>query len=224
MKKILFLFLVSLSTFVWSQDIMTAPQYFQQISEKYGTIQDYRGTIIITKEDSVMTGEISFQAPDKLRIDFSKPEDQILVTDGENLSVYIPRLSVIMEQELKPGGDVGMSSAASQAGLEQLKKSYNIAFTNEGRRLVSLDNETPEKVTKLILKWKSSREAFRELVISIDQNSLIRRIEGLTVDENTIVFDFTDLVINQGLPENHFVFDNEASANIINNFLFSPEE
>jgi outer membrane lipoprotein-sorting protein len=49
---------------------------------------------------------------------------------------------------------------------------------------------------------------------------LIRRIEGRTIAETLVRFDFLDVKINQGIPEQRFLYDSPASANLYNNFLF----
>jgi len=57
--------------------------------------------------------------------------------------------------------------------------------------------------------------------ISISESSLlIRRIEGWTVANERIAFDFTSVKLNQNIPAARFLYDAPASANVYNNFLF----
>jgi outer membrane lipoprotein-sorting protein len=49
---------------------------------------------------------------------------------------------------------------------------------------------------------------------------LIRRLEGWTVSNDKIVFDFQNIRVNQGISADKFAYDAPASANVYNNFLF----
>ena len=60
--------------------------------------------------------------------------------------------------------------------------------------------------------------------MSIDKNGMIRRMKGLTVNYETFQFDFTEIRINQNIPEVRFEYEAPPSAYVMNNFLFEPEE
>jgi outer membrane lipoprotein-sorting protein len=73
----------------------------------------------------------------------------------------------------------------------------------------------------LRLTRRSISEGFREIILSIDPGSrLIRRIEGRTIADSLVRFDFSQIQTNQGIPEGRFLYDSPASANLYNNFLF----
>jgi outer membrane lipoprotein-sorting protein len=76
-------------------------------------------------------------------------------------------------------------------------------------------------VVKLRLTRRLRSEGFCEIILSIDRATLlIRRIEGRTVAEALVRFDFTNIRTNLGIPEQRFIYDSPASANVYNNFLF----
>jgi outer membrane lipoprotein-sorting protein len=76
-------------------------------------------------------------------------------------------------------------------------------------------------VYRLMLSRKTVSEGFKTIRISVSASSLlIRRIEGWTVSNDRIGFDFTSIALNQGIPATRFLYDAPASANIYNNFLF----
>jgi outer membrane lipoprotein-sorting protein len=76
-------------------------------------------------------------------------------------------------------------------------------------------------VVKLRLYRRSVSEGFREIILDINPDSrLIRRMEGRTIADGLVRFDFLDIKINQGIPEQRFLYDSPASANNYNNFLF----
>jgi outer membrane lipoprotein-sorting protein len=76
-------------------------------------------------------------------------------------------------------------------------------------------------VVKIRLTRRSSSEGYREIILNVDPATrLIRRIEGRTIADSLVRFDFSRIQINQGIPEGRFLYDSPASANLYNNFLF----
>ena len=222
-KFLFILFLIGQIRFIASgQEILTAENFFDRVSATYGEIKDYIAQVSITAEKEVMEGTLFYKIPNLLRIDFSNPEEQVLVTDGRKLTLYIPQYRVVMSQTLKRRSSAAIASMASRQGLLLLKRNYSIAYLNTPAP-VPLEEKSKEMVTKLKLSWKSSDEGFRELILSVNSEGLIRRIEGITVGYQRIVFDFKNIRVNQNIPESRFRYDPPASANVIENFLFDPE-
>lgn len=205
------------------QEIMTAENNFDEISARYGKVQDYEALVHITRDDNVMIGKLFYKSPNLLRIDFSEPKEQVLVTDGKLLTIYIPKYEVIMEQKLKRRSEAALASMASQQGLHILKKNYGVAYLT-GPDPVALDEGSNEQVVNLRLTSQSTSEGFRQIVISVGTNGLIRRITGITLGYDELVFDFTEIRVNQNIPEARFEYDSPAYANVYHNFLFETEE
>lgn len=221
-KYIALVLLSFLPCALFAQDILTAPRFFDSVSQRYGEINDYVADIRIEREESDMEGTLYYRSPNLLRIDFTVPEGQVLVADGENLTVYVPRFNVALQQSLRQRGSESMASMASQEGLSLLRSNYSIAYL-EDPDPVRLDEESQELVTKLRLTWRSTNEGFRQLTLSISEDRLIRRIEGTTVNYDEIRFDFENIRINQNIPARRFEYDKPASANTYFNFLFDPD-
>ncbi|GAB4365891.1 MAG: outer-membrane lipoprotein carrier protein LolA [Spirochaetales bacterium] len=218
----LLVLVLSMSGVSAGQEILTAENFFDRISERYGDVKDYIAQVSVTAENETMEGTLYYKTPNLLRIDFSIPEEQVLVTDGNKLTLYIPQYRVVMSQTLKRRSSAAVASMASRQGLLLLKRNYSIAYLNNPVP-VPLDDGSKEMVTKLKLSWKSSDEGFRELILSVNADGLIRRIEGITVEYQKIVLDFKNIRVNQNIPDSRFRYDPPASANVIENFLFDPE-
>jgi len=207
------------------QDITTADQYFGQVADRYAQITDYEGRIAITTGKTVMTGTVAFKAPSLLRIDFVQPPDQVISFDGQTLTVYIPEYHAVLSQQVadKAQSGVGGASLASREGLKLMRRGYTMAFETSPSP-VPLDDGGGEQVVRLVLNRRTVSEGFRTIKLSINPDSkLIRRIEGWTLAGDRIVFDFTGIKINQGIPAARFVYDSPASANVYNNFLFNSD-
>jgi len=216
---VVFLLLTILSA--GAQAIITAEQFFSKVSDKYSSVEDFEASIAISNASQPMMGKLYFKSPSLLRIDFTQPPEQVIVFDGERLVVYIPQYRAVLQQDTGSAGlGAGAASLASREGLAMMKRNYTIAWETSSQA-VALDQEHPELVHKMMLTRKTVVEGFKTIRISISQDSLlIRRIEGWTVANERIAFDFTAVKQNQNIPATRFLYDAPASANVYNNFLF----
>ena len=201
--------------------IVTANEYLNFVSAQYGSIEDYEAKVAITKGKEKMTGTIYYKTPSLLRINFDNPKEQVLVVDKEKLVIYIPKYRVIMQQKLKKGGVSG-AGMASREGLKILKRNYIVSYL-ESPDFVPLDDGSEEMVKKLRFVWRTADEGFRQLIMSVGEDNLIRRMVCVTADYTEMQFDFTDIRTNEGIPDTRFEYDSPASANVFENFLFEAE-
>jgi len=205
-----------------AQDILTASKYFDTVSQKYSSFNDYIADISMQTPEAQMAGTLYYRKPGMIRLDFTKPEKQVLVSDGKELMIYVPHYNVVLQQELRANAQGSGASLATAAGLQLMKTNYSIAYLNSPDP-VPLEDGSDEMVTRLRLDWRSTNEGFRQLILSIDSDKLIRRIVGVTVNYNEIQFDFKNIRLNQNIPTARFEYDPPASANSYSNFLFEQE-
>ena len=221
-KKLLVMFLLAGVVFSgFAQEIVTADRFLDFVSERYATIRDYEARVVIHSAGTDMTGNLSFLEPNFLRIDFTNPADQALIFNGELLTVYVPRLRAILTQAVTPqrGGSAAGVGMASAQGLQLLRRGYVATFVT-GPDPVALEG-TQERVVQLRLTRRLTSENFREIILSINPDThLIRRIEARTLTNALVRFDFTDIRLNVGIPEQRFVYVPPPHANMYNNFLF----
>ena len=174
--------------------IVTANEYLNFVSAQYGSIEDYEAKITITKGKEKMSGIIYYKTPSLLRINFDNPKEQVLVVDKEKLVIYIPKYRVI----------------------------YIVSYL-ESPDFLPLDEGSTEMVKKLKFVWRTADEGFRQLIMSVGEDNLIRRMVCVTADYTEMQFDFTDIKTNEGIPDTRFEYDSPASANVFENFLFEAE-
>lgn len=207
---------------LFSQEILTAPDFFDRVSERYTEIVDYAADLSITTEETASNGELFYRRPNFIRINFEEPNGQVLVSDGETLQVYIPRYNVVLTQALLREGGPGPATMANAEGLELMRRNYSIAYLDSPDP-VALDEDSEEMVTKLRLTWRSTNEGYRQLTLSIGEDLLIRRIVGVTIGFQEVQFDFTNVRLNQNIPVARFDYEPPASANTFEDFLFERE-
>jgi len=222
MKKI-YSFIISMflvmGTSVFAQNITTASAYFKSVSEYYGTLKDYEVDFEIKMDKQETAGVLSFKAPDLLRMDYTNPKEQVIVFNGELLTVYLPNSDAILQQQVQDNGSA--VSLSTPQGLALLSRYYTVAYET-GQNAEPLEEGSDEMVIKFILSRKSTAEAFRYIKIAVTASSnLIRRIEAVTPKGEEFIFNFYDYKLNQGISDQRFIYDAPPSANNINNFLFS---
>ena len=221
--SIVFVFILVFNiNFVSGQEIITAGRYLEMVSETYGSIRDYEANIAIRSGNQDMTGIVSHLSPSFLRIDFTRPAEQVIVFNGELLTIYLPDFRATLSQSVNQSRRSGTSGAslASAQGLTMLRRNYIPSFVT-GPNPEPLESGSRENVVKLRLTRSAVSEGFREIILSINPDTrLIRRIEGRTIADGEVRFDFTNIRVNQGIPEQRFIYDSPASANMYHNFLF----
>jgi outer membrane lipoprotein-sorting protein len=218
----LFFILIFGFSLVYGQEIVTADGYLRMVSETYGGIRDYEANIVIRSGNTDMIGIVSNLQPSFLRIDFSRPADQVIVFNGEILTVYLPEFRSVLSQNINRSRSTSAAGAslASAQGLTLLRSNYVCSFLT-GPNPEPLDASSSEMVVKLRLTRRYTSEGFREIILSINpETRLIRRIEGRTIADGDVRFDFTNIRVNLGIPEQRFIYDTPASANMYNNFMF----
>jgi len=225
-KHGLVLLLLTIGFSAAAQEIVTAERYLEGVSAEYEKISDYEADIAISSGNTDMTGRLSFLRPSFLRIDFTKPAEQVIAFNGELLTVYLPEYRAVLNQEVtgKSGGAVTGAAMASAQGLALLRRNYVPAFVT-GPDPAPLDAGSREMVVSIRLTRRTISEGFREIILRVDSVSgLIRRIEGTTLAEAHVRFDFTNVKTNLGIPEGRFIYDSPASANVYPNFLFRDND
>ena len=218
----LFFLLIFGFAIIYGQEIITADGYLRIVSDNYAGIRDYEANIVIRSGGTDMIGVASNLQPSFMRIDFTRPAEQVIVFNGETLTVYLPEFRAVLSQSISRSR---MSSAtgaglASAQGLSLLRNNYVCSFVT-GPSPEVLDAGSAEMVVKLRLTRRYTSEGFREIILSINpETRLIRRIEGRTIADAVVRFDFTNIRVNLGIPEQRFIYDAPASANMYNNFMF----
>lgn len=207
-----------------AQTITTADALFSSISDAYANINDYSANIVIStgsgQRGETMSGRAIFKKPNFLRIDFSNPDSQTIVFNGEMLTIYLPNYNVVLNQSVDKGNGASGASIATPQGLSLLKRYYSVAYET-GSDPVNLDETSREQVIVLILSRKTTTELFRTIRLLISPDTkLIRRIDARTTSGDQIRFDFSAYALNQGILDKRFEYDSPASANMFNDFLF----
>jgi outer membrane lipoprotein-sorting protein len=204
---------------LWAEDIVTAQEFLAKVSDVYAKLYDYAASLKITKGEIVQTGILMYSNRNLLKIEFSNPPGQVVLVDGEKLSVYIPKFRTILEQKYSASG----ANVATAKGLTLLRDNYLVSYAEKGQ--VPLDAGSNVMVTKLLLTpYSGAAEGFKQITLYIDNNYLIRRVEGITIQLEKVVFDFYGIRLNVGIPLTKFDFDPPPMTNVYPDFLYNTVE
>lgn len=214
----LLLFIPIVTTFAQdSSTIETAQSFMQRVAKMYATFQDFQADIIIKKEKTKSIGTLFSKSHNKLRINFSQPYNQVIISDGELFNIYVPSQNIVLQQKTRK--QISSGSFITATGLDQLLKNY-IASYLEKPKFTALDNSSNISVMKIRMKWRSSSQSFRELILSIGKDLLIYRVKAITHTGETLQFDFSNIKPNEGIPDARFDYTPPATAHVVENFLF----
>ena len=204
-----------------SADMVSAEKFFGNLSASYGAVKDYEANITITQGKGVSRGKISYKSPLYLFIRFDEPANQVICFDGEKLTVYLPNEQVVLQQRYKKKGPGQIEALATSQGLTIMQRNYSIAYLT-GPSTVPLEDGSREMVVKLKLVSRGTT-SYSLLIVSV-KDSLIRRVEGTQSNGEKVIMDFANIRTNQGVPDSRFVYDAPPYANVIQDWLFDPEQ
>ncbi len=217
----MFCLLVPLAASAQSTEIVSAEKFFANLSASFGAVKDYEANLTITQGKTVSRGRISYKSPTYLFIRFDDPANQVICFDGEQLTVYLPSEQVVLQQHYKKKSPAQIEALVTAQGLALMQRNYSVAYLT-GPAPVPLDDGSREMVVKLHLVSRGT-SSFSELIISVEE-SLVRRVEGTQANGDRVVMDFQNVRVNQGVPASRFVYDPPPYANVIQDWLFDPEQ
>ena len=142
--------------------------------------------------------------------------------DGEKLTVYLPTGTGGPGEHHKKKTPSQLEGMATSQGLGlPAAQFYSIAYLT-GPAPVPLEDGSREMVVKLKLVARGST-SYSQMIISVKDN-LVRRVEGTQTSGDKVVMDFANIRTNQGVPDSRFAYDAPPYANVIQDWLFDPEQ
>jgi len=231
MKKYIFIVIILLTylTNVFSQEeLLSAKELMEKLSERFKTsIKDYEADIKWTQANKEQKGTLFFKNPQKMRINFSDPANQVICTNGYELWVFIPFLNLTLHQVLltkqKTETEEGTLETVvnpillNPVGLDGLINGYSIEF-HETKKKVPYKDGTMVYQLKLI-RWRSSKSGFNVLYIMVQENGIIRRVEGITAAYRKVILEVDNVEINKGVSDLFFNYNPPSHSSTVEDFI-----
>jgi outer membrane lipoprotein carrier protein len=189
-------------------------EYYRQIdSLSFSFIQTTKGQMIGRPKTGRGTGVFARTGSGpKMRWNYSSPDHQVLISDGETISMYFEELNqMIIAPVDQAQADILFSFFAGQNPLEER---FTIIDSDPGEIETSIDSHSDVSIIQLIPKNPDSQLSGIDLYVSSD--SLIRRVE--LVDH----FDTRTTITIANVSINPFQSGTPEEINQI--FVFSPPD
>ncbi len=223
-KVLLILIIFALSAHAKDEPIKitTIKEIMKNMIEKYNKIKYYKGNFYIKSTidnvESWSKGSIKYRMPDTFIMNFTRPNDQIIFSDGKVLKMYIPHLNVLGEQNLehyRPGFLI-----SSKSSLYYLKNKFSFAFNKSNKP--EMINNMPYYVLKLTQKEVTA--GFKTIILYVSQYWLITKAEATTINGDKISIRFSNITINRKVTDYELEFNLPVNTQTIKNpLLFKIE-
>jgi outer membrane lipoprotein-sorting protein len=185
------------------------------MTEKFQSIEDYTADFKWVNGDVHYQGAIKYKKPDKILLDFNEPKDQKIVSNGKVLYIYIPYLKVVCQQSLSESTESNILSTASETGLSKLLDDYSFSF---------YDTSSPQpfgntRAYHMKLLQLKPKVGFKQMDLWVSENGIILQSNGTSPNGVKVSLTFSNIRLNEELPDYIFDFEVPADAQIIRNVI-----
>ena len=173
----------------------------QALQQQYDKVKDFKASFTQTTKGGVLRiqskggeGTVAVKKPGKMRWDYTKPEKQLIVSDGVRIYDYDPVTRELSVTQV-PSDDQAPTATLFLSGKGNILRDFKVSKV-----------DSPVKGTlALRLDPRKAESDYAYLVVAFDPSSY--QIRGLTTHddqngETTIVF--TDIKQNTNIPDKTF--------------------
>jgi outer membrane lipoprotein carrier protein len=151
------------------------------------------------------SGRIYLRRPGKMRWDYLEPERKVALVEGQATRLYLEEDRQLWEGRLEDSGLL----AALLAGSEPVSAVFET-------RLLAGPRESEDGTYRLQLVPRSEAESFREVTLTLREPEFaIRLAEVQDGAGNRMLYRFSGLRRNQGLPEGVFHFEAPPGTEVL---------
>jgi outer membrane lipoprotein-sorting protein len=196
-------------------DIVSVNDIKNLMSETFENIYDYVAEFEWINGEAHFYGTIQYKKPDKILLNFEEPQDQVIVSNGELLYIYIPSLKVVVQQSLSEDTESPLLTTTTEAGLTRLFDEYSFSFYD------SSDVQPYGDTFAYHIKLTQQRPkvGFKNMDFWVSEKGLILQSNGTSPNGANISLIFSQIRTNTELPDYIFDFEVPADAQIIRNII-----
>lgn len=248
MHKIKILFVACLIIFIFinimhsQEELLSAKTLLEKLSESFKTnVRDLKADIKLTQGNTISTGTLYFKNPQKVKIDFTDPPNQVICSNGYELWVYIPYLNIVLHQNIlereraktDEDKDEKSDTATNETteepemitnpillnpvGLDKFLTEYSIEYFETKEKINYKDN-TKVYQFKLI-RWRSTKHGFNAIYLTIQDNGIIRKVKGITASYKQIVLELDKIELNTNISDLKFNYEPPAHTSTVDDFI-----
>ena len=161
------------------------------------------------------TGRLSLRKPGQIRAEYTTPETQLVVSNGESLWIYTPRLKQVIVSQLKGSGATSLP-LLFLAGKGNLRREFSVTLEDEGIVPRNSGVWKAGQPHRLSFKPLKASPAFRAMWVEADPvNFQITGIEYIDSLGNKTKIRFTDMNENAAVDSNLFEFKMPPGVDVL---------
>lgn len=158
-------------------------------------------------------GKVWFKNPGKMRWDYSKPNNDVIVSDGEYIWYYNEQESQVMKSSLEKLNQESNSTTLI-SGLGQIKKLFNAKYSTDDDINASSGNYLIELTPKD--NGEDSNEPYNRIIISVNKkDSLVNEIYLFDPFGNKTKITLSNFRINKDISDSHFSYTPPRGTEIV---------
>ena len=217
---VLLIFVPCIMGYPYKFDFITVNDIVKQIKKAFSDVDSYQASFVMISDRigkrQTQSGTIWYKSPHYLRVDFDSPYGQRIVSDGNQVWIYIPSLNIVAEQDLNSGT---LFSVGTGPGLNRLFSKYHYRFDGKEQPR----EESNNRYYVLFLKQKETRSGFRTLKLWVNEQYFITKAYGETASGKNITLEIKNVTTKVDVKKGFFKFDPPSNARIIKNPMLAEE-
>ena len=211
--------LLLMAVFGFRQPMMGRPpgvsleEYVHAFESSYHAVNtlsaDFTQTYTTGERTRVESGTVRLAKGGRMRWDYREPEAKLFVSDGKDLSLYIPAENQVTRSAAKTAEDFRTPLGVLLSHFSLRRVFTKVEFADQ-----ALHVDDGDRVLRGYPK-KEFEEEYREVLIELTPKIDIRRLVVFYADNSSMEFTFTNIQRNVALPSSVFRFVPPSAAEII---------
>jgi outer membrane lipoprotein carrier protein len=188
-------------------------EYIHQFEASYRRVRSLRAefsqTYISGGRTRVEVGTVYFARGGLMRWNYRQPSEKTFLSDGKSLLLYVPDEKQLTRTPVKASEDAHVPFRLLLSRLSLRRIFSRIEFANE-----AWEHDPSDRVLRAFPK-PGFEEDYRQVVIEIDPQFDVRRLDVVYPDQSVMEFRFDKLARNVPLSPSIFKFTPPAGTEII---------
>jgi outer membrane lipoprotein carrier protein len=188
------------------------PDLIDGVARSFAQMNDYSSDFVQISKDALnrkqeATGHLYLKRSRMARWEYTRPDEQLFVSDGKMVYFYVPADKQVNKETVKNTFDdrMPLMFLLGRSNLQNEFKEFELLNTKPFLAGTKVVRMTPKRKTDL-----------KELIMEVDpQNSQIRRLVLDHNDGSRSEFIFSNIRINTGLKPSLFDFKVPAGVQVV---------
>ncbi len=157
-------------------------------------------------QETRQKGKVQLERPRKMRWDFQQPDASTFVTDGTTMWVYSAANNQVIVSAVAAGAQGGMTQLLDD--LNQLDEQFNVVLLDGAGNAA--------KTSYLIELTPKQQTSFKKLRLTLSKKKYeVQQVLLTDQFDNQVDLSFSQIKINQDIPDATFNFQVPAGAQVI---------